>query len=334
MNHVNRFLIGKTTGANTGTSLLTITAGDILFINGLDQSILDTAAKMAAVSDITPIYAAMGLALGQVRLSFPIVRKEITHFTRQDFRAKKEQIDSINLTGLTAGKHYKLVIVLKDEMRTIADRQTKLEIPDFLATGNLAADGAKLAAIVTKFRGTAGMLVGTFVSPNLVITGQAVPAETPLDEYQYVAFSTSFTQMVVLGDASGEYPSVSNGTPFTVVTTQKADGGSGNPAQLLKTELMASGYLGNNDLTDPIHRPSAKSRIDQSAQYDLIDLIHFDRHQGDHEFTMLSPLRTTFALVAGSTLSASVEVLLKAFYSKDALATTVSAPDPDQAGGV
>lgn len=333
MNFVNRFLIGKTTGANTGTTLPTIVAGDIIFVNGLDQSILDTAAKMAAVSDTTPIYAAMGLALGQVRLSFPIVRRSIEKFTRQPYRAKAEQIDSIDLTTLVAGGHYKVIVVLKDEMRTIADRQTKLEIPDFVATGNLAADGAKLASLITKFRGTVGMLVGSFATPNLVITGQPVPAETPLDEYQYVAFSTSFTKMSQFTDPGG-YPSVSNGTPLVVVTTQKADGGSGNPAQLLKTELEASGYLGNNDLTDPIHRPSAISRIDRSAQYDLIDLLHFDRHQGDHEFTMLSPLRTTFALVAGSALSASVEILLKAFYSKDALATTSSAPDPDQAGGL
>ena len=159
-NFVQTALIGKSTGANTGTTLPTIAVGDILFINGNTGAVLDAAA-IAAVSDRTPVFAAMGVALGKPRLSAPLRRQELSRITRESFRAKVEQIDEIDTSALVAGKHYRLIVLLLDELRVIANRQTKLEISDFISSGVPATDAANLARLITKAKVTTGMIVGS-----------------------------------------------------------------------------------------------------------------------------------------------------------------------------
>ena len=325
MNHVKRLFIGKSAGDNTGTTLPTIGQGDLLFINGENQAVL-TPATIAAIGDRTAVYIAMGLGSGQVRLSSPIRRTEISRATHQPFRPKAEQIDDVTL-GLTAGKTYRLVVVLKDELRVLSERQTKCEIPEFVATGVDATDGARLAALVTKFRATKGILAGSFVGGKLRITGLPVAAESVLDQYQFVAFSTAFHQLLDTDH------SVSSGIASVVTTVQKADGGSGLPIQVIQFELEASGNLGNTDLRN-FDRSPAASRVDQAATYDITHVLHFDKHQGDHEFTMTSPVQTTIATNTGSALSVFVETMLEAFITKTAIPDINASPDLDDPAGL
>ena len=325
MNFVQRVLIGKTAGSNTGTTLPTIGLGDILFLNGDNQTVL-TPATISAVGDRTAVYVAMGLGNGQVRLSSPIRRNEITRATHQPFRPKAEQIDELNL-GLTAGKSYRLVVVLKDELRVLAERQTKLEIPEYVATGVDATDGAKLADLITKYRATKGILAGSVVNGKLRITGLPVAAESVLDQYQFVAFSTAFHQLL------DQDHSVSSGIIQTVTSIQKVDGGSGLPVQVVQMELEASGNLGNTDLRNFDRLPNP-SRVDLTASYDLVHLQHFDKHQGDHEFTMTSAVQTTVATVAGSPLTVFVETMIEAFMTKVAAPDINASPDLDDSAGL
>ena len=325
MNFVTRLFIGKTVGSNTGTTLPTIALGDILFLNGDNQAVL-TPATISAVGDRTPIYVAMGLGNGAVRLSSPIRRTEISRATHQPFRPKAEQIDDVTIS-LTAGKSYRLVIVLKDELRVLAERQTKLEIPEFVATGDNAVDAAKLASLVTKYKATYGVLSGSVVNGKLRITGLPVAAESVLDQYQFVAFSTAFHQLLDLDH------SASSGIPQVVTTVQKADGGSGLPVQVVQFELEASGNLGNTDLRNFDRLPNP-SRVDLAAQYDLVHVQHFDKHQGDHEFTMSSPVQTTIATAVGSNLTVFVETMLEAFITKVAAPDITASPDLDDSAGL
>lgn len=325
MNFVTRVLIGKSTGDNVGTSLPTIAQGDLLFINGDTQAVL-TAATISAVSDRTPVYIAMGLGLGQVRLSSPLRRTELSRSTHQPFRAKAEQIDDITI-ALTAGKSYRLVVVLKDELRVLAERQTKLEIPEFVATGDNAADAARLVVLINKARATKGILAGSVVGGKVRITGLPVAAESVLDQYQFVAFSTAFHQLLDLDH------SVSAGIAQVVTTVQKADGGSGVPAQVIQLELEASGNLGNTDLRN-FDRLPTPSRVDLGASYDITHIQSFDKHQGDHEFTMSSPVQTTIATNNGSILSVFVQTMFKAFITKTAAPDITVSPNLDDAQGL
>jgi hypothetical protein len=330
-NHVQTLHVGKATGGNTGTTLRTIAAGDILFLNAKNQAVL-TPATIAALGDNDQVIIAAGIALGVPRLSAPIKRRDINNglgaVTHQPAAAATQQVDRI-ATNMTAGKTYRLLVVLKGELNVQAGRQTRLELPSFVATGVPADDIAKLAAQVTKFKATYGLLEGsaTGTPGELQITGKVVPAESPLDQYQFVAFSTTFVEVDPLSQSQ------SSGIPRVVTTTTKATGGSGLPIQVRAIERMADGHLGNTDLRS-FDRPANASKVADGVNYDLLHIVHFDKHQGDHEFTMESPLQTTIATPSGSTLSGFVETMVKAFVSKDAAATTTSAPDPDQDGGI
>jgi hypothetical protein len=327
-NYVTRVLIGKSSGANTGNTLQTIAPGDILFVNGDNGQVLADAASIAAVSDNTPIYAAMGVGqVGQVRLTSPIRRKELEKFTREAYRNKQEQVDVVTPV-LVAGRHYRFSLVLKDQFRWIDNRQTKLEIPGIIATGNTAADLALVARRINKYKATQGMLLATSDATTLTVRGQAIATESVLDQYSYVAFDTVFVET----DTPGLYPSVSSGTLQPVVTTQVASPGSGIATQVMELELLASGYLGNTDLVNFDRKP-AVSRVDPNGNYDIIHVRTQDKHQGDHEFTMESPVQATFCTVSGSPVGTFVETMLKAFLHKDPAANATSLPDPDQVGG-
>lgn len=130
-NRVNRVLVTNVTGANTGTSIATAVAGDILVLNAGMNNLTGTPTITSAADNDT-IYIAQGLSNGQVTLSSPISLKNVIRARRAAYVAPAEQVTDIGYNG-TSGSiatptnqtEYTMRLVYLDDQRWQPQRQTR-----------------------------------------------------------------------------------------------------------------------------------------------------------------------------------------------------------------
>lgn len=148
---VKRVLIGS--GTQVGTSLATLTAGDLLL---LDES--GTPVTTSAAAALIPKYAkvtiAAGLGNGQVRLSSPIQGNSVSAYTGKAYAAPVEQSLIVGYNGTTGtgitsmvNAQFRLRINIKDSNRVNGERMTLL---DTIYPSDSAATAAKISAYIAK----------------------------------------------------------------------------------------------------------------------------------------------------------------------------------------
>lgn len=308
LNYVNRVLVGKSSGATTtGTGVSNLVQGDLLLIDSQTGATLSTAALAAASTSARIVNGGRN---GSPILSSPIDRSTIVKYTKQVYLAASPASETYTGLTMAAGKEYKLVVVFKDDQRLIANRQTRVVISHiFPATGStLAAELIKLRDKVNAAKQAKGLLVASISGTDLVLTGQAIPTRG-IDDYQYVNFTSTFVN-------------VTDDTYVNANTIVAPVAGNGLPVQVRDAERKALGYLGFTDLRDFRTNkdvPFNTSDTVTGGGYDIYHIIHFDKHTGDLQHTMSSPLQTTVAIATGSAQATAFEALMEAFV--EALAT-------------
>lgn len=148
-NRVNSVLVSNVGGANTGTSLASIIAGDVLVLNQNNSNLTGTPTPSSAAGN-DAIRIALGLPAGLpdsdtgFRLSSLIRAKNVTSWKKATYVAPVEQVDKIGYNGTSGGldlsdlTEYRLRIVLKDRNRFMPHRPTELDF--YYTTGASASD--------------------------------------------------------------------------------------------------------------------------------------------------------------------------------------------------
>lgn len=164
LNYVNRVIVGKSNGAaNTGSTLATLTRGDILVLDEGMNVLSNGAAKQ-------PFYVAVGT--GYAESPFILSAKIDPNFARttiKDTRAAADQVSYVGFNGTSgtiatpaAGDVAEVVIAFKDRLRLIANRQTRLVL-NAIAEGTdvyqVANDLAKQAKMSSPFSDPYGVKV-------------------------------------------------------------------------------------------------------------------------------------------------------------------------------
>lgn len=148
---VKRVLVGS--GTQVGTTLATLTQGDLLLLDESGNPITTTAGA-AALSKNSKVTIAVGLGNGNVRLSSPIQGNSVSAYVGKAYAAPTEQAlivgyNGTALTGIAAAvsTSYRLRINIKDSTRVNGERMTLI---DTVFPSDIAATGAKVSAYIAK----------------------------------------------------------------------------------------------------------------------------------------------------------------------------------------
>lgn len=282
-----------------------------------DFNLLDTAAEAAAAK---AIYLAAASDTGKPIFSDLIARADITKFAFQAYTARVAQVSTLNLASLASSKEYEIVIVFKDDLRLIPNRQTRIVIQHITPAG--ATVTTEIDKIVTAINAdkAAPYVTASRSSNSLVLTAKFIATKS-IDKYEFVQFSASAS----LVGSLGEKTLVSDETVSTAATR-----GSGLPIQVRELEFQAQGWSGITDLRDFVRigsNPSFFASDDVTGGgYDLIVIQAQKKIEGSIQDTRTTPIGVIVALAAGSAQEAvdgvdTVIGLINAFVAGDASAT-------------
>ena len=133
---VKNVFVTNESAANTGTDLSTITEGDVLILNSLNQNLTGSPTVNSAEGN-EAIKIALGLPAGLpdsekgFRLSSTIIGKNITSWKKEPYAAAVEQDSAIGYNGITgdlslqAGTEYRLRLSLRDRHRMRPHRKSE-----------------------------------------------------------------------------------------------------------------------------------------------------------------------------------------------------------------
>lgn len=303
-NYVPRVLVGKASGAvstaqtpGTILNVSTVVTGDIYVVSE-DLVVLDAAS--AATAEVVRI--ARASSAGKIILSAPIVRSLIKKprggFTFQAYSAPVAQVDTINASTLVSGKQYRLIIVIKDDLRLIANRQNRGSFHFTYDGTNLS----KLVAQINRDRHISPLLSASVSGSNILLSGKPVLTES-INDYEFVSFESTLTD-VTAGEVAPK--------TFEGVTAPEAQGGQGLAVQVRQMERMAYGGLGVTDLRN-FDRPVPAFAAVDGVGYDVFHILSRVQHQGALQQVMSSPVQTTIAVATNSAQKTAIEVVLNAF---------------------
>jgi hypothetical protein len=127
MNRVTKLLVGD--GTNVGTTLPTITKGDLFLVSEAGTVLNSTTAAALTAQDT--VYVVMGTGAGKTAFSAPIKGKNIRSIKAGGYTAPTEQVSYIGSNGTTGsiavtnGVEYVMNVILKDDQRVLPHRQTR-----------------------------------------------------------------------------------------------------------------------------------------------------------------------------------------------------------------
>lgn len=322
-NFVPRVLVGKASGAASTTqtagstlNLATVVAGDLYLVDE-NLVVLDAAAAAAAQT----VIVARGRSAGKVLLSSPITRTRIRKngYTFQAAASAVAQVTNFANLGLAAGKEYRLTVVIKDDLRVIANRQNRVILNHSTRAGSafvIADELNRMVANFNKQRGVLSLITAT-VNGTTGITLTAKPILTEsINDYEYVTFEASFTEVTAGVEKVALLPS----------SETKGQGGQGLAVQVRQLERAAFGHLGITDLRNVWDRPTPAFAASDSVAgggYDVWHVLHTIGGQGMLQEVMSSPVQTTIAVATGSAQKTAFATLLNSFVA----GTTTTPPD-------
>jgi hypothetical protein len=300
LNRVNDVFVTNTTGANTGTTVATAVAGDILILNRAMEVV---SAPIVAVSDkLDVFYIAKGVGAGQVVLSNPIQTKNLTKVTRSGYSAAVELVKAIGYNGTSGALNtpldsteYQLNLVFLDDQRPWSgERQTRRSF-SYVTSASATQDEIAQAFVDAI---NADTFASTYVTAaklssgsdrGIQITGKVIP-DNSLDLHYQVNFDCSLFP----------YVGIYAGTAETVSTVTAKAWGNGTYSLVRDLEEASLAYYGKtNRIQFPIDTTPAISATVGNT-YNITTLEYFNEHTGDQQKQMKSPMSTVVAFHSAS----------------------------------
>jgi hypothetical protein len=275
-------------GANTGTSVATITSGDILLLDrGLAPLSSDTIGG-DALNDL--IYVAMGIgATGEAKFE-SIPTKGISKVTSSLFSPAVQHKIEINGSAAVpatsaAGTNFNLKFLFHDTHRVMDDKEGR---QFFVYTTKVANETAEtiftaLAAKINtvKFnKQLSASVSGTGASAKLVVVGLAVADNAfglPQFRYFHVALRSGF-----LGDASG------------ATTVVAGNPGKGTGMQVRQLELDHTRFMNRTSWPMDVDNRVATT----SGAYNFVTIEYVNSFSGHMNTTSTAPKTLVLAFAA------------------------------------
>lgn len=248
MNRVTKLLVSD--GSNTGTTIATITKGDIFLTDETGTVLTETTAATKSKSD--KVFVVMGTGTGKPAFSSPIVGKNIRSVKAYQYTAPAEQVSYIGSNGTTGsiavtnGVEYVMNVILKDDQRVLPHRQTRdvFHVSADAATSDVEVTSAMIKLMVksnlskyikfervnsdagTEALGAADTLVATKGSNKIIVTesGGVLPYLFAVGDY--VRLGTAVTSPIY---------------KITATTVTVADGGTLTVDVPVQESFSASG---------------------------------------------------------------------------------------------
>jgi hypothetical protein len=283
-----------------------IAEGEILVLDKYKKVM----AAGATIADTDVIYICQGLgstysltnepgtamtSLRRLRVSDPIVGKNVKAYNGESYAAKSEQVTTVDFTGVTP-------VVATEYIFRIVYRDIWEHPGQYTATYRYISTTATLStfldAVVVKINKHSGRrVIATDTATALILTGLAIPQCTTglndLDPFTMVEFRV-FCDYV---NSKGQWT-----LDGVTSTTNVAPGyGTGNWENVRDIERAAWSYLGITNRTHyPIILPDACTVV--GATYDIITIEHEAPYLSpDNQYMKHAPLTTQIAFRVPST---------------------------------